>query len=118
MNMVEILKIAEIAHEVNRSYCECMGFNVLPEFNKLPTNIRLSIIDGVIFSIQNPSSIPSDFHNNWMKFKVKEGWIYGEIRDDSKKIHNLLVPYDQLPKEHQAKDYIFSTIVKQLHKLL
>lgn len=31
--------------------------------------------------------------------KKRDGWKYGPVRNDAKKIHNLLVPYEQLPEE-------------------
>lgn len=43
-------------------------------------------------------------HNLWMEAKLKLGWKYGPIRDDSKKIHPLLVPYAELPDIERQKD--------------
>lgn len=43
-------------------------------------------------------------HDRWMAQKKAQGWVYGEIRDDSKKIHNCLVPYAKLPKYEKDKD--------------
>lgn len=43
-------------------------------------------------------------HNHWMEGKIKNGWKFGRPRDDSKKIHHLLVPYAELPDIERQKD--------------
>ena len=35
-------------------------------------------------------------HIVWMDGKLRDGWKYGGLTDKTKKIHNCLVPYDQL----------------------
>jgi hypothetical protein len=43
-------------------------------------------------------------HNGWMEQKFDEGYRYGAIRDDAKKIHPALVPYSALSEEDKDKD--------------
>jgi len=43
-------------------------------------------------------------HERWMKEKLEDGWRYGEQRDDAKKIHPSLVPYDELSESEKEKD--------------
>lgn len=43
-------------------------------------------------------------HNGWMNHKKKNDWEWGETRNDSKKIHNLLMPYKDLPEQDKDKD--------------
>ncbi|MDD1703537.1 MAG: hypothetical protein LUQ31_11220 [Methanoregula sp.] len=43
-------------------------------------------------------------HNRWMEEKLKKGWKFGRPRDDSKKNHDLLVPYKELPDIERQKD--------------
>ena len=43
-------------------------------------------------------------HDGWMDHKFKNGWTQHPIRDDSMKIHNLLIPYRDLPEEEKNKD--------------
>ena len=42
-------------------------------------------------------------HDIWALQRIQEGWTYGPKRDDSKKEHPELVPYDELPESE--KDY-------------
>ncbi|MBL7222393.1 MAG: AAA family ATPase [Candidatus Brocadiae bacterium] len=38
-------------------------------------------------------------HEAWMEQKKKDGWRYGDPRDDKKKLHPLLKPYAELDEE-------------------
>jgi hypothetical protein len=48
--------------------------------------------------------LPVKAHNNWMKFKLENGWEYGTIKDNEKKTHPDLVCYDELPEVEKRKD--------------
>ncbi|MCR4308209.1 MAG: RyR domain-containing protein [Candidatus Berkelbacteria bacterium] len=43
-------------------------------------------------------------HDGWLNQKLNNRWSYGETRNDSKKIHNLLVPYNELSEKDKDKD--------------
>jgi hypothetical protein len=43
-------------------------------------------------------------HNGWMDHKLSHGWLYGSIRNDAKKIHPALKPYEQLSQKDKEKD--------------
>jgi hypothetical protein len=44
-------------------------------------------------------------HHRWMEERAKSGWIYGKRRNNHKKIHPCLVPWEQLPDHEKEKDY-------------
>jgi len=46
------------------------------------------------------------------------GWKYGAVKDADKKEHPCFVPYEELPKEQQAKDHLFKATVSALSPLL
>lgn len=46
-------------------------------------------------------------HIVWMEGKLRDGWTYGPITDKENKIHNCLVPYDQLSDEDKESDRDF-----------
>lgn len=43
-------------------------------------------------------------HLVWMEGKFRDGWRYGPVTDKNKKIHNCLVPYDQLSEADKESD--------------
>ena len=51
-------------------------------------------------------------HDVWATGRMREGWVYGEVRDDIKKTHPCLVPYEDLPESE--KEYDRSTSLETL----
>ena len=43
-------------------------------------------------------------HEVWSAGRIRDGWTYGEQRDDSKKHHPCLIPYEQLSDSEKAYD--------------
>jgi hypothetical protein len=43
-------------------------------------------------------------HDIWAQRRIGEGWRYGPKRDDSKKEHPDLIPYEDLPDSEKAYD--------------
>jgi ryanodine receptor 2 len=43
-------------------------------------------------------------HDVWAQGRINAGWTYGAVRDDAKKTHPCLVPYDELPESEKEYD--------------
>lgn len=43
-------------------------------------------------------------HEVWAAGRIKDGWSYGETRDDQKRTTPCLVPYDELTEEEKEFD--------------
>ncbi len=43
-------------------------------------------------------------HDIWARQRIKEGWTYGPQRDDAKKQHPDLVPYNELHESEKEYD--------------
>lgn len=43
-------------------------------------------------------------HEVWAARRIADGWTYGEKRDDEKKTHPCLVPYEELPESEKEYD--------------
>ena len=43
-------------------------------------------------------------HEVWSANRIKDGWVYGEKRDDEGKTHPCLVDYDELPESEKEYD--------------
>ncbi len=43
-------------------------------------------------------------HNIWAAQRLADGWIYGSVRNDSKKEHPCLIPYAKLPESEKEYD--------------
>lgn len=106
--------IAQACHEVNRAYCQALGDNSQPAWVEAPAWQRDSAFVGVELHLDNPNAGPQASHESWMTQKLSEGWVYGETKDPEKKTHHCIVPFGQLPREQQAKDFIFRAVVHAL----
>lgn len=104
--------IAEICHEANRAYCAALGDHSQLPWAEAPQWQRDSAIAGVNAIIDNPAQSPGASHASWLAQKEREGWKYGPVKDVEKKEHPCFVPYEDLPPDQKAKDYIFVAIAK------
>ena len=55
-------------------------------------------------------------HDVWAQQRIREGWTYGCERNDEKKKHPCLVPYEELPETE--KDYDRHTSQETLRLIL
>lgn len=110
--MLDLDSIAKTCHCVNKAYCESIGDNSQPSWEDAPEWQKESAKSGVQFHLENPNSKPCDSHNNWLKDKEADGWVYGEVKDPEKKEHPCMVAYEELPKEQQTKDSLFIAVVR------
>lgn len=76
-----------------------------------------SLRDGIEFMLNNPDVTPEENHENWRRMKVKQGWIYGKVKDFEKKTHPDLLPFDDLPDIEKRKDIADSISHKLAVKL-
>ena len=105
-----VLSIARVCHEANRAHCANMGDYSQPEWAAAPDWQVASAIKGVELHLSGDHS-PSASHDAWMKEKVDNGWIYSPIKDPISKTHPCIVPFHELPRAQQMKDYLFRAIV-------
>lgn len=105
--------IARVCHEVNKAYCEALGDNSQPTWEDAPAWQRESARMGVDLHLMGNFG-PEASHISWMNQKLEDGWTYGPVKDPEAKQHPCMVPFDQLPREQQAKDYIFRAVVHAL----
>jgi hypothetical protein len=107
-------QIARVAHEVNRAYCRALGDTSQTTWEDAPQWQRDSAVHGVYFHLDNPTAGPSASHDSWLAEKRAAGWKYGPVKNSERREHPCFVPYEELPIEQQAKDFIFAAIVHAL----
>lgn len=57
-------------------------------------------------------------HDVWAETRIKDGWRYGETRNDERLEHPCLIPYEELPDSE--REYDRNTAIgtlKLIHKL-
>lgn len=108
---MNIVRIAEAAHEMNRAWCDFNGDLSQPAWQEAPDWQRESAIAGVNYRLTHPNATPEYMHQSWYDHKVIDGWKYGPEKDPVAKTHPCMVPFHKLPPEQQFKDRLFSLIV-------
>ena len=115
---MKIIDIAIICHNLKKALCEAHGDTSQVDWNIAEEWQRRSVISGVQFALDNPNAPASAHHDAWMKYKIQNGWKYGPVKDIKEKEHPCLVPYEQLPPEEKAKDFLFKETVRNLSQYL
>lgn len=115
---MNILKTAQVAHEVNRAWCAANGDMSQPAWEDAPEWQRESAVMGVEFHINNPNANDSASHDSWLAQKYAEGWVYGEVKnpDAVPPTHPCIVPFNQLPRVDQIKDALFRSTIHAIHE--
>jgi len=113
-----VTAIARAAYEINQAYCSGIGDTLAPNWMDTDKAVRIGVEAGVREHLENPDITPEESHANWVKSKEADGWKYGPVKDMDKKEHPCMVPYSELPKSQQAKDYIFAGVIRVLTVLV
>ena len=111
---MHFITIAKVTHEANRAYCQALGDDSQAAWEDAPEWQRESAINGVKFHLANPSAGPEQSHEAWLAEKEAAGWKYGPVKDPEAKEHPCFAPYNELPVEQRAKDYIFRAIFRAI----
>jgi hypothetical protein len=106
---MKIEQIAKLCHQINKAYCESVGDTSQIDWEIAPEWQKESAINGVKFHLENDVT-PEQSHENWLKQKLEEGWVYGKEKDPVKKTHPCMKRYDELPKFQRTKDLLFTEI--------
>lgn len=114
---MKTIAIAMMCHAINAAYCQSLGDDSQSTWDDAPDWQRQSAIAGVEMHLANPDATPEQSHESWYAQKEAEGWTYGEVKDAEKKEHPCFLPYDELPIEQKAKDYLFRATVNLVKHL-
>ena len=71
-------------------------------YNPKPVDTSAVVLDSEILELCE--LIAENTHEVWAEGRIKDGWSFGEKRDDEKKLHPCLVPYGELPESEKEYD--------------
>lgn len=66
--------------------------------------------------IELTETLAQNTHEVWAESRLREGWTYGEKRDDKLKTSPCLVPYQNLPENE--KEYDRNTAMETIKLIL
>lgn len=85
---------------------EKIGCGIVPAKNEPPQIIQ--------FEADEIDTLARNEHDLWMREKTERGWRSGSERDDEKKIHPCLVPWENLSDDDRQKDIMFSKEIPRI----
>lgn len=66
------------------------------QYNPLPEDTRDIVLPAELLALAE--DMARNIHEVWASGRIANGWTYGPQRDDERKLHPCLVPYDELPE--------------------
>lgn len=68
-----------------------------------PNPINTSNVELSDEILELSEKLAENVHEVWAAGRIADGWQYGEVRDDKRKLHPCIVPYSELSEIE--KDY-------------
>jgi len=106
-----------VCWEANRAYNSQIrpdAIPAMPAWYDLPNSQKNSIINGINYLISHPEATIKENHENWLKYKRAEGWVFGIDNNCVLKTSPYLKEFDELSSESKLKDLIFVTLVRAM----
>lgn len=86
------------------------------EYIPHPINLDDVIVEDELIELRE--AIAENAHEVWAEARKNEGWTYGSVRDDEKKQHPDMLPYNLLPDSEKEYDRLMAmNTIKLLKKL-
>ena len=79
---------------------EALGYVVVPKAEAEPPDVVTS------FAAHELKRLALMEHRRWFDERTRQGWVFGPVRDDDRKVNPLLVPYEQLPAKDREKNLL------------
>ena len=88
----------------------------MKEYTPKPVDISDVELDSSLMELVEVMA--KNVHDVWAETRIKDGWRYGETRNDERLEHPCLIPYEELPDSE--REYDRNTAIgtlKFIHKL-
>lgn len=71
-------------------------------YDPKPIDTEAVVLDGEILALGE--LLAKNAHDVWAVGRIRQGWTYGPSRNDERKEHPCLIPYEALPEEEKGYD--------------
>ncbi len=113
---LQVESIARICHDANRAYCRTINDLSHEDWDNAPEWQKQSARDGVKNILEGQVKSPEESHKSWCDGKLKDGWSFGKVKDETQKTHPSLLPWEEIAAEVRLKDYLFFAIVHTMSR--
>lgn len=98
-------ELPEDVRDANRAFADGIGHKLAAAGCAL---VPAPLLDpaGPLFSFseEEVEELARLEHDRWVEDKLRQGWRAGDVRDDAGRVHDQLVPWEQLSDEERDKD--------------
>ncbi len=95
--------LPEAVRDDNRLVADCFGLKLRDVGLQLASSAG-SDGGGAMFTAEELEALSRAEHDRWMAAKLIDGWVFGETRDDARKLHPDIIPYDNLSEARKDLD--------------
>jgi hypothetical protein len=107
MILLTVEQFGRLNHALRREVARIFGDGTVPpDWDDAPEWMHADSARDARELLGNPGMMAEDGHGRWMRQKIAEGWKWGPVRDDEKKEHPSIRPFDQLPPGERLKDLL------------
>lgn len=114
----ELTAIARAAHTANLLFSEFHPMDVSVAdgrtWDEHSEQERQESVDYISYLIKNPLLDGREAHDAWMVKKQEAGWKFGRVKNNEKKEHPCMVPYNQLNAYDMFKDDLYVAVITPL----
>jgi voltage-gated potassium channel Kch len=97
-------ELPEDLKNANRRFADGIGAKLKATGCALAPAPLTAVGDGFSFSDAEVEDLARLEHDRWVRDKASEGYRYGPERDDTRRIHPLMVPWEELSEDEREKD--------------
>ncbi len=90
----------KILHKIDRHWNHADKMSYIPK----PLDTSAVVLPPELGALTE--RLAENTHELWAAQRLSQGWSHGPQRDDTRKLHPCLVPYEQLPESEREYDRI------------
>lgn len=106
-------EMARVAHAVIRELQLVNGEpNVAPPWDEAHPDGEPADTSQVEYALNGGTA--AEQRQEWVRWKLSQGWTYGPVKDAARKTHPDLMPDDELPPRARVKDDAYIAVVRAL----
>jgi hypothetical protein len=111
--------LGRLQHALRREIGRMFGDgSVAPDWPDAPPWMHTSSERGALALLAQPDKTAREEHGRWMAEKIAGGWTYGPVRDDARRLHPSIVPFEQLSPGEQLKDIVTVALTRELRTFI
>lgn len=104
------VSLARVCYDAVRAYGRTTG-DIYLRWNDAPESVRASFAGAVAYLLETPSADLRDMHGHWLAARMQDGWQYGPERDEKRRLHPGMVPWEDVPERERLKFELIFRIV-------